>query len=354
MDKLLTNSLLKLKINTVNTDNHIFRLHYKLMTVVLLAFSVCVTAYQFFGQPIYCIQKDDIPERLVNTYCWIEGTFTVPKSLNKKTDRDDGYPGVEQAEPDDTIVEHAYYQWVCFFLFFQAILFYIPRFIWRIWEGGRIKKLCLDLKNPVLKKEESETKRDMLVDYFVKTRDNHGSYAYRHFLCEILNFANTVGQMFLIDLFLGHEFTNYGPEVVKFTMTDQEERLDPMIRVFPRMTKCRFHKFGSSGNVQTHDALCLLPLNIVNEKIFVVLWFCFVILAILTGLNLIYRVICIMSSGARYMMICSLNSFSSKKEIEDMLKKLTFGNYFVLQLLFVNVDPVHMKEIMTKLGPKFY
>ena len=31
-----------------------------------------------------------------------------------------------------------------------------------------------------------------------------------------------------------------------------------------RMTKCTFHKFGTSGNIEKHDALCILPLNIGN------------------------------------------------------------------------------------------
>ena len=34
--------------------------------------------------------------------------------------------------------------------------------------------------------------------------------------------------------------------------------------LFCRMTKCTFHKFGTSGNIEKHDALCILPLNIGN------------------------------------------------------------------------------------------
>ena len=37
--------------------------------------------------------------------------------------------------------------------------------------------------------------------------------------------------------------------------------------------QCTFHKFGTSGEVEKHDALCLLPLNIVNEKVYIFLWF---------------------------------------------------------------------------------
>ena len=61
---------------------------------------------------------------------------------------------------------------------------------------------------------------------------------------------------------------------------DQEDRLDPLIYVFPRMTKCTFHKFGTSGEVEKHDALCLLPLNIVNEKVYIFLWFWFILLTV--------------------------------------------------------------------------
>ena len=80
----------------------------------------------------------------------------------------------------------------------------------------------------------------------------------------------------------------FGLEVIAFAEQDQEDRLDPLIYVFPRMTKvrrflfprfqrfvlqCTFHKFGTSGEVEKHDALCLLPLNIVNEKVYIFLWF---------------------------------------------------------------------------------
>ena len=43
--------------------------------------------------------------------------------------------------------------------------------------------------------------------------------------------------------------------------------------MFTVMFQCTFHKFGTSGEVEKHDALCLLPLNIVNEKVYIFLWF---------------------------------------------------------------------------------
>ncbi len=88
-----------------------------------------------------------------------------------------------------------------------------------------------------------------------------------------------------MDFFLGGEFTNYGTDVIRMTELDPAERNDPMARVFPKMTKCTFHKFGPSGTVEKFDGLCVLPLNIINEKIYVFLWFWFIIVTVVTGLQ---------------------------------------------------------------------
>ena len=93
--------------------------------------------------------------------------------------------------------------------------------------------------------------------------------------------------------------------MIAFAERDQEDRLDPMIYIFPRMTKCTFHKFGTSGEVEKHDALCILPLNIgealtgipntlnlffaVNEKIYIFLWFWLLLLGCLSTLVVAYR-----------------------------------------------------------------
>ena len=95
--------------------------------------------------------------------------------------------------------------------------------------------------------------------------------------------------MFLMDRFFNGAFLTFGLEVIAFAERDQEDRLDPMIYIFPRMTKCTFHKFGTSGEVEKHDALCILPLNIVNEKIYIFLWFWLLLLGCLSTLVVAYR-----------------------------------------------------------------
>merc|ERR1711971_10595 len=89
----------------------------------------------------------------------------------------------------------------------------------------------------------------------------------------------------------GGEFRTYGIQVASMMQEDPEDRVDPMARVFPRVTKCTFKKFGPSGTLQTHDSLCVLPVNIINEKIYVFLWFWLLILGVITFLSLIYNII---------------------------------------------------------------
>ena len=67
------------------------------------------------------------------------------------------------------------------------------------------------------------------------------------------------------------------------------------------MTKCTFHKFGPSGTVQAFDGLCVLPLNIINEKIYVFLWFWFVTLAFITAFQvekgIFFNIVKVLASG---------------------------------------------------------
>ena len=67
-----------------------------------------------------------------------------------------------------------------------------------------------------------------------------------------------------------------------------------------QVTKCTFQKYGASGTVTKHDGLCVLALNIINEKVYVFLWFWFVGVAIMSALAIIYRTVVIMVPSLRF------------------------------------------------------
>ncbi|KAG0726928.1 Innexin inx2 [Chionoecetes opilio] len=125
----------------------------------------------------------------------------------------------------------------------------------------------------------------------------------RFFLCEVLCLVVVVGNIYFTDLFLGGTFLTYGTEVISFPDMDPEKRVDPMTRIFPRVTKCTFRKFGSSGTIETHDTMCVLAVNIINEKIFIFIWFWLVILTTITAGWLVYRLLIILSSDVRFRLL---------------------------------------------------
>ncbi|XP_015108560.1 innexin inx2 [Diachasma alloeum] len=341
-----------LKLDQVCIDNNVFRLHYKATVIILIAFSLLVTSRQYIGDPIDCI-VDEIPLSVMDTYCWIYSTFTIP-DRSGVVGRDLVQPGVAaHVEGEDEIKYHKYYQWVCFALFFQAMLFYVPRYLWKTWEGGRIKMLVLDLNCPVMSDSCKSERRKLLVDYFRTNLHTQNFYAYRFFLCEVLNFINCVGQIYFMDFFLDGEFTTYGADVVKFTEMEPEERIDPMARVFPKVTKCTFHKYGASGTVQKFDGLCVLPLNIVNEKIYVFLWFWFIILSILSGLSLAYRAAVVAGPKLRLVLLRARSRLSPQDQIETISQRFQIGDWFVLYQLGKNIDPLVYKDLVSDLAQRF-
>lgn len=106
----------------------------------------------------------------------------------------------------------------------------------------------------------------------------HTWYAAKYWMCEFMCLANIVLQIYWMNRFFGGEFYTYGMRVIGMSTEHQEKRVDPMVFIFPRVTKCTFHKFGPSGTVQKHDSLCVLPLNIVNEKTYIFIWFWYLLL----------------------------------------------------------------------------
>lgn len=184
------------------------------------------------------------------------------------------------------------------------------------------------------------------------------SYAYKYCFFEFVCLFNAISQFFLTDLFLDGHFFWYGVNVVNHTRLVQywfdhanstEEALNtinPLIFPFPRMTKCIFHYFGASGDIQRKDALCLLPLNVFHEKIYLFLWFWFSIIIILSILVLFIRIIMIVIVQLRPAILKSRCKFCSSKHLRVICKKGNFGDFFIFYFLSKNLDPIVLQEVV--------
>ena len=166
----------KFKTNII--DNATFRLHYQYTSAFLLVASLFTTSKQYFGDSIDCNIDitDGVSKSMFKTFCWIQGTFTLPSQL---TGKDYLYPGVgpfSESETDLNLIKitengeeirHSWYQWVPLVLIVQAILCYFPHFVWKGMEGGKLQLLTKNFGHNSLDIDPKSTKekRNLVVNY---------------------------------------------------------------------------------------------------------------------------------------------------------------------------------------------
>lgn len=338
------------KIQDIQTDNAVFRLHNIFTTVLLLTCSLVITATQYVGQPISCIVSG-IPTHVVNTFCWISSTFTMPDAYKRQVGSEIAHPGVaNDFNDEDAKKYHTYYQWVCFVLFFQACACYTPKFLWDTFEGGLLRTIAMNLNLGICREEEKQVKKHALIDYMLSHLKRHKLYAVRYWFCEFLCLVNIILQLILMNKFFDGEFADYGWRVLKYSDQPQENRVDPMVFVFPRVTKCIFHKYGASGSIQKHDSLCILPLNIVNEKTYIFIWFWYLILlTMLIGL-VIYRLLIIFVPSIRARVLNARNRMVPREIATSVSNKVDIGDWWIIYMLGRNLDPIIYKDVLAELA----
>ncbi|KAA0201480.1 hypothetical protein HAZT_HAZT007222 [Hyalella azteca] len=333
-----------LKIDSVSIDNYVFRLHYKATMFLLVAFSLLVTQKQYFGDPIDCL-VDKIPPYLMDTYCWIHSTYTIPDLGNKTVGKDIPHPGIASPaliKEGSEVRYHKYYQWVTLMLYFQAILFYLPRYIWKVWEGGKMKLLSSGVNTVIIDQEDKQVRLEALLSYFNSNLHGHKFYAVKYVLCEIANFANVIGQIYFTDRFLGYQFTTYGTDVLFVSEKEMGTRHDTMDAIFPKVR----------SSIESHDALCVLPLNIINEKIYIFLWFWFIIVAAISGIGLIYRLVTF-HKRVRTRIFKSICCYNEEKiDVEIVAHKCDYGDWFLLRRLSKNVDAFFFRDFVKEFAAR--
>ncbi|XP_045467611.1 innexin inx1 [Harmonia axyridis] len=352
MFKLLGGLAHYLKQQDIVTDCAIFRLHNLFTTALLMGCSLIITATQYVGRPIQCIVQDRNPH-VVNTFCWISSTFTMADAFNRQIGSEVAAPGLSN-DFDDVHAHkyYTYYQWVCFALFFQGLACYTPKFIWDKFEGGLMKTLVMGLNIGATPEKVRNARKEIVIEYLLEHLKKHRFYAIRYWCCECLCLVNIIVQLYLMNKFFDGEFLSYGLRVMNYSNEAQEERVDPMVYIFPRLTKCNFYKYGPSGSIQKLDSLCVLPLNIVNEKTYIFLWFWFMILASLLTILVIYRVCMMLFPKFRTRIFHSKNYGSPYEVSQTITRKTDIGDWWVLYMLGTNMDSLIFKEMISELSKR--
>jgi hypothetical protein len=92
----------------------------------------------------------------------------------------------------------------------QGVLFYVPHWFWKNWEGGKIKTISTGLRGFTAEgKENRKDHHERLIRYIWSALHTHDGYAFGYFFCEILNFVNVVSEMLKVFIYPYCEFHQF-------------------------------------------------------------------------------------------------------------------------------------------------
>ncbi|KAF0304562.1 Innexin inx2 [Amphibalanus amphitrite] len=313
----------------VKIDTGAFSLHYRATTTVFVAFGGLLYTTGLMVDPLQCqpaAGSDGASTPVINAFCWSAGTYSL-----KPTDGTTEESGIPHGR------RHSYYSWAALLLIVQGLLFYLPHWIWNALEGRTIASIVQDTSNRMFDQQRQPLCLANVTQYFRRTRGQHQAYLSFYVACEALNFVNVISSLFLMDAYLGGGFLGYGARVVSHRWV--EDQPGPMEEQFPKMTGCRVTLPAADGSDRaTTDTICVLTLNALYEKVYLLLWFWLIILSVISGCSLLWRLVTMPIPQLRVAALSRRAPLAHPDDLRDLSDALGLGDLFVLSLVAENVD----------------
>ncbi|PAA63785.1 hypothetical protein BOX15_Mlig006770g1 [Macrostomum lignano] len=381
-------------VNYIGVEDFADELSYKWTSCLLTVLCSLVTMKTYFLEPVACFVPTPIGFTVenqleyVNSYCWTEGTYAVhPVNFSLYADLHDG--GVS-AYAGDKIV---YYQWVPIVLAVQAVLFYLPRLLWNVisydragTDVGHVVRVVRDaaretgerhekmvnhasrMLHQMMRKNCAKSLRgpDKMRNAFAKAwralsvampAKASGSWLIlSYLLIKIVYLTNVLSQLGLMRKFLGIESKRYDFLGAQLLWDISHGRDWQVSKIFPRIGCCAVLVKSAVG-ANWQFAQCILPVNMINEKIYIFLWFWFVFVSVATVISLatwLFRV-CHTSCGNHFvnrMLKLSDNYQETKKNEYVQAFCRTFlrqDGTFVLKMIALNCGDIVCSEIVHRL-----
>jgi len=387
-------------------DNFTFRLHYRFTSAVLFLATALLALNNFFGKEIQCFDNEmGKAKDAITQYCFVTGTFTVPGRSDGRlietcnmvqTEYNEEYNvtkietigmteggGAEFSscsETDDDCCRktsdkcrckkvHNYYQWVAYILVLQGVLFLLPHQLWSIMEGGRVNAM-VNAINGNKEDTEGRKKRDQVIRNIAKfihsqqaSANANGhirsgavlkKYTFAFLVCHTLNLINVIVNINLLNTFFEGRFTEFGTRWLE----SSEKQHSVLPDIFPRTTGCTWRQFGSGGYPKERTYLCILATNVATEKVFIFLWFWYLVLFLISLGSFLYYSALLLSRDVDWRIFC-LKITRTREECNqegmihnneccwvDYIKEMSSGQFFLLYLLAKNIEPCLMHKLV--------
>ncbi|CAD6194741.1 unnamed protein product [Caenorhabditis auriculariae] len=261
------------------------RLKYVYTVALLNLMALFVFSKQYVGESVQCWAPQHFSgfwEQYVEQYCLIENTFFVSMD-------DQNMPSTQQRENS----ELRYYQWVPFLLVALSALLFLPRIVWKAMQsliGLKISDVTVHMRKCAkaslddVDHEKLDVQRKKLTKQRRSNKDIE--WGNRLTLCllttKLLSLLAVVFTLFFLDYFMDIG-PAYGLQVVVDVLSGREwkqsgkfpksEDLSASeIPNFPIQTTFCDFEVRELGQVNRWSLQCVLMVNMFNEKIFVLLW----------------------------------------------------------------------------------
>ncbi|MFH4975744.1 hypothetical protein AB6A40_002453 [Gnathostoma spinigerum] len=294
-------------VSSNRLDDTVDRLHSIFTVTILVLCAMFVGTKQHFGQPIQCMLPAHLDRDSWTAYgqyyCFVESTYrlsynrTVPNSDIRSKLR--ATPGVNLN----------YYQWVPYFFVLQAFCFYAPYWFWKLLQGYSLIDMETAVNEAVsvsheLQFEERQKKIDKLsrflttsFDYRHAVRDSDSQFfgappnkysgfcSCLYLLAKFVVVCNNFLQIYLISEFLGADGAFWALKPLAISAGLGHYPFSS--QYFPRVTFCDMDRL-TTGGIEKNTLQCVIMLNMINEKLFILLWYWIFFLCIISSVSFIY------------------------------------------------------------------
>lgn len=151
---------------------------------------------------------------------------------------------------------------------------------------------------------------------------------------------------------------SFGWAIAKYIQSGQEW---PETLLFPRVSYCRVPSIRLVGGENAYTAQCALPINMLNEKLYIFLWFWIVFLVIVTAISLTLWIIRMISPFrryryiARFLRVCRVED-EAKQRVEPRGKMTQLQHFvdahlrqdgvFLIRMLAINAGDVLAADVV--------
>lgn len=153
-----------------------------------------------------------------------------------------------------------------------------------------------------------------------------------------------------MDWVLGNFWVDFEPAIESLVSQNFTGFSQHSAKFFPKKAKCFYHDFGASGSAQLRDALCFLPQNTVNEKVFVFFYFWYFLLLIVSLVNVAWIVLMVAFKCMRTYDVRRMSDRPNSRRSDHLFYHYSdFGYWFSLRMLHKNISPVLFRDLLLTL-----